>query len=388
MHRRSLALVIVATVGASFTGAQTSTRADVALHAGRVLDPLTGRYPSATTILVSKGRIAALMPTAQFRPPMADSVCDLRDLTVLPGLIDAHVHLTIGGPVSANALADLRAGFTTVVDMGARGLRFVQLRDSINRGEILGPRVLAAGVWVGAKSGVCEFNGIGIAGGVDEYRARIRANAQAGAEIAKLCISGWPAESFANPPAYQLTDEIIRASVAEAHAVHQIAVAHDISLGGVRAALGAGIDGLVHAAYLDTAAALRMRDAHVLMIPTLASLTAGDTSAVSRGLVRGVHLAHRIGVSLVFGTDGGVLPHGKNADEFRALIDAGLSPLDAIRSATINAADAFRLRDSVGTIAPGKIADIIALRGDPLTDVTTPSNPIFVMSRGRIIVRP
>jgi len=229
-------------------GAQTGGRAAVALQAGRVLDPVSGRYVPSQTILVRDGKITAVIPTDQYQTGMADSVVDARELTVLPGLIDAHVHLTIGSGVAASALADLRAGFTTVVDLGARTHRLLALRDSINRGEIPGPRVLAAGIWVGVKGGVCEFNGIGIAGGVDEFRERIRANARAGAEVAKLCVSGWPGEAFAEPAKYELSDEVLRASVAEAHDAHQIAVAHDISLGGVRAALAAGIDGLAHAA--------------------------------------------------------------------------------------------------------------------------------------------
>jgi imidazolonepropionase-like amidohydrolase len=358
----------------------------IALQAARVLDPTSGQYATARTVLVRDGKITGVIPTEQYRAGMADSVVDLRDATLLPGLIDAHVHLTIGSGVAASALADLRAGFTTVVDLGARAHRLLQLRDSINRGQILGPRVLAAGMWIGVKGGVCEFNGIGIAGGVDDYRARIRSNAQAGAEIAKLCVSGWPAEAFANPTKYELSDEIIRASVAEAHALHQIVVAHDISLGGVRAAIAAGVDGLAHAAYLDSAAALRMREGRMFMIPTLASLTANDTSAGSRALVAAVRLANRSGVTMVFGTDGGVLPHGRNAEEFRTLVDgAGLSALEAIRAATINAATAFRLRDSVGVIAPRMVADIIAVRGDPLADIAWLSRPVFVMSRGRVI---
>jgi imidazolonepropionase-like amidohydrolase len=121
------------------------------------------------------------------------------------------------------------------------------------------------------------------------------------------------------------------------------------------------------------------------MIPTLASLTANDTSAPARALVSAVRLANQSGVTIVFGTDGGVLPHGRNAEEFRSLVAAGLSPLEAIRAATINAAAAFRLRDSVGTITPGMVADIIAVRGDPLADVGALLGPVFVMSRGRIV---
>jgi imidazolonepropionase-like amidohydrolase len=377
----SLAIALAGGVAA----AHQSRAPTVALHAGRVLHPVSGHYTQATTILVRDGRITAVMPTAQYRPGTADTVVDLRGFTVLPGLIDGHVHLAIGNGVVASAVADLNAGFTTVVDMGARTHRLLQLRDSINRGQLAGPRVLAAGIWVGVKGGVCEFNGIGIAGGVDDFRARIRSNAQAGAEIAKLCVTGWPAEAYANPTKYELSDEIIRASIAEAHAAHQIAVAHDISLGGVRAAVAAGIDGVVHAAYIDSAAAAQMRDRHVFMIPTLASLTANDTSAPARALVSAVRLANQSGVTIVFGTDGGVLPHGRNAEEFRSLVAAGLSPLEAIRAATINAAAAFRLRDSVGTITPGMVADIIAVRGDPLADVGALLGPVFVMSRGRIV---
>lgn len=383
----SLAVAAVVTGATRAALPQAGARAELALHTGRVLDPIDGRYSEARTVLVREGRISDVIPTAQYRSGMADSVVDLREFTVLPGLIDAHVHLTIGNGVAASALADLQAGFTTVVDLGARTHRVLQLRDSLQREQFAGPRILAAGIWVGVKGGVCEFNGIGIADGVDAFRARIRSNAQAGAEVAKLCVSGWPADAFANPEKYELSDEVLRASVAEAHAAHQVVVAHDISLGGVRAALAAGVDGLAHAAYVDSVTAARMGDAGVFMIPTLASLTAGDTSGAARALVSAVRSAHRARVPIVFGTDGGVLPHGRNAEEFRVLVDAaGLTPLEAIRAATINAAAALRLRDSVGTVTRGKVADLIAVRGDPLADISALSAPALVMARGRIIL--
>jgi imidazolonepropionase-like amidohydrolase len=362
-----------------------SPQAEIALRAGRVLDPAAGRYRPQAIVLIRDGKIGDVLPAERYQPEMADREVDLREFTLLPGLIDGHVHLTIGGDIAANARADLRAGFTTVVDMGARTLEVLRRRDSLRHGRQPAPRVLAAGIWAGVKGGVCEFNGIGIAGGADEFRARIRANAQAGAEIAKLCVTGWPAEAFAHPGRYELPDEILRASVAAAHDVGQIAVVHDISLGGVRAALAAGIDGLVHAAYLDSTTAAQMRQAGVFLIPTLASLTANDTSAASRALIDAVRLAHQAGVTIVFGTDGGVLPHGRNAEEFRALVDAGLSPLDAIRAATVNAAKALRIQDTVGAIRAGMAADIIAVRGDPLTDIAALATPVFVMSRGRIV---
>ena len=128
-----------------------------------------------------------------------DSIIDLSGFTVLPGLIDTHVHLGIGGPVRQNAASILNAGFTTVVDLGARTTRILAIRDSINSGHIPGPRVLAAGIWIGRKDGVCEFGGIGIAGGAEGFRERVRVNVQAGADVIKACVSGWPAEAYAQP---------------------------------------------------------------------------------------------------------------------------------------------------------------------------------------------
>jgi imidazolonepropionase-like amidohydrolase len=232
---------------------------------------------------------------------------------------------------------------------------------------------------------VCEFNGIGIAGGAEEFRSRIRSNAAAGAEIAKLCLSGWPGQAFADPASYELPDDVIRASVAEARANGLVTVAHAISLASVRAALDAGVDGLAHAAYVDSATAVRMRDQRVFMVSTLATLTGGDTSIGGRSLVSALSLAARNGVQIVLGTDGGVLPHGRNAEELRAMVDAGLSPLEAIRAATVNAARAFRIQDSVGTIEPGKVADLVAVAGDPLADIGTLGRPVLVVSRGRIV---
>ena len=385
--RSRIALVgfAAACVAGGVVREQPPARAELAVRAGRLLDPVAGRYDESVVILIRDGRISEVIPAREYRADLADSVVDLSQLTVLPGLIDGHVHLVIGGAVAANALADLQAGFTTVVDLGARTHRLLKLRDSINAGHIPGPRVLAAGIWVGTKGGVCEFNGIGIAGGAEEFQARIRSNAAAGAEIAKLCLSGWPGQAFADPASSELSDDVIRASVAEARGLDLITIAHAISLGSVRAALAGGVDGLAHAAYVDSATSLQMRARRVFMVSTLAALTAGDTSAPARSLVSALSLAARSGVQIVLGTDGGVLPHGRNAQELQALVDAGLSPLEAIRAATVNAARAFRIQDTVGTIEPGNVADLIAVTGDPLTDIGTLARPVLVLSRGRIV---
>jgi imidazolonepropionase-like amidohydrolase len=363
-------------------------RADLAVRAARVLDVRTGRYRGPAVLLVTGTRITATVPAARFDARSASRVIDLGDMTIVPGLIDAHVHLAIGGPVRANALADLRAGFTTVADQGALTHRLLVLRDSINAGHIEGPRVLAAGIWVGAKGGVCEFSGIGIAGDADAFVQRVRQNVAAGANLTKVCLSSWPAVSYAAPDSVEIPGDVLRAIVEASHAARRPVTAHAISRGAARAALDAGVDGLVHAAYVDASLAAAMRARGIWMSPTIASLTAGDTSAAARALVAAVRVAHDAGVTLVFGTDGGVLPHGRGVDEMEALVSSGLTPLEVMQAATINAAKALVIADSVGQIAAGMSADFVAVRGDPLRDVGALRSVSLVVSRGRVAVGP
>ena len=384
LPRATFLVALLASASATLLTAR-QPRAAFALRADRILDPRTGAYSAPSVVLVAGGRIIDVLPASQYRPALADSTIDLRGLTLLPGLIDAHVHLAIGGPPAQTALADLRAGFTTVVDLGARTLRLLRIRDSINAGMILGPRVLAAGMWVGIKGGVCEFNGLGIEGTADAFRARVRENIQGGADIIKLCVSGWPNEAYSNPQKYEIPDDVLIAAVDESRKAGKLVIAHDISVAGVQAALRAGVQGFAHTPYVDSATALQLKVRNAFIIPTLASLVGADTSRPSRDLVKSLALAHRVGVTLVFGTDGGVLPHGRNAEEFAALAMAGVSPLDAIRSATVNAARAFGLSDSLGVVARGMAADIIAVEGDPLGDIGILKSPRFVMVRGRIV---
>jgi len=363
-------------------------RADLAVRSTRILDVAHGRYREPSVLLVKGTRIVGIVPAAEFNPRRASRVIDAGDMAVLPGLIDAHVHLTIGGSVRANALADLRAGFTTVVDQGALSHQLLVLRDSINAGQIEGPRVLAAGIWVGAKGGVCEFTGIGVAGGADAYVERVQRNLAAGADLTKVCLSAWPTVAYAAPDSVEIPRGALYAIVDASHAVNRVVTAHAVSRGSVRAALAADVDGLVHAAYIDSTLAATMRRQGMWMSPTIASLTAGDTSVVARALVAAVRTAHAAGVMFVFGTDGGVLPHGRGVDEMEALVAAGLSPLEVVQAATINAAKALIISDSVGRLDAGMSADFVAVRGDPLHDVAALRNVGLVVSRGRIAVAP
>lgn len=386
-HRRGL--VVVLAVTASFrAAAQETPRSSVrtAIRAARLVDPVGGISQRDVVVVVDGSLIVDVVPASQYQTRAGDRVIDLRDATLLPGLIDAHVHLTIGGPVKDNTVASLRAGFTTVADLGAVSQRVLRVRDSIAAGTLEGPRVRAAGPWVGVKGGVCEFTGIGVAGGPDAFRARVRENLSAGADLIKACVTGWPGVAMTNPDSAELSSAALAAIVDEAHRARRPVVAHALSREGVRRALDAGVDGLVHAAYLDDSLAARMRQRGMWLIPTLASLTAGDTSAVARGLVDGVRRAHQAGVMLVFGTDGGVLPHGQNAREAAVLVAAGVPPADVLRAMTGNAARALGLADSVGAVRRGMVADLIAIAGDPLANVAVLERPSFVMARGRVVV--
>jgi imidazolonepropionase-like amidohydrolase len=362
-----------------------TTAADVAVRAARWLDPVSGQLRGPVAILVSGQKIAQVVPGSAFDEKAARSVIDLGNATLLPGLIDGHVHLQIGGPPADNATATLRAGFTTLVDLGATSDAVLRLRDAIAAGNVEGPRILAAGRWIGTKNGICEFGGIGIAGGPENFRARVRENVDAGADLTKVCVSEWTAAAFAQPDAYEIKDDALAAVVEESRRSNRIVIAHAISLGGAKAASRAGVHGLAHAAYLDAATAAELRERDMLLIPTILTL-AGAPGPAADALKASVATAHRAGVRLVFGTDGGVLPHGKNAAEFQALVNAGVPPIVAMRAATTTAAHAFGLADAIGSLDEGKFADIIAVDGDPVSDVTALQRIVFVMRNGRAIV--
>ena len=376
-----LAISVIAVPGASN---QETATADVALRAARLVDPASGQVRGPVVVLVTGDKVASVLSADSFDVKSARSVIDLKDATLLPGLIDGHVHLQIGGQPEDNAMAALQAGFTTLVDLGATSDVVLRLRDRIAAGTTQGPRILAAGLWAGTKNGICEFGGIGVAGGPDGFRARVRENVAAGADLIKVCVSGWPAAAFAKPEAYEIADDALAALVDESTRAKRMVVAHAISPGAAKAASRTGVRGLAHAAYVDEATAIQLRDRNVFMIPTLTTLTRPPGPA-SDALKTAVVTAHRAGVRIVFGTDGGVLPHGRNAVEFRALIDAGLTPIDAIRAATTNAAQVFGLGTLIGTVTEGRAADIIAVEGDPLRDVGLMEKVVFVMRSGRIV---
>ncbi len=265
--------VAVASAGAVNLQPRETDRGDLALRAARWLDPTSDEMRGPVAILISGQKIAKVVPAEAFDERAARSVVDLKGATLLPGLVDAHVHLQIGGQPAENAATALRAGFTTLVDLGATSDAVLRLRDAIAAGTVEGPRILAAGRWVGTKNGICEFGGIGVGGGPENFRARVRENVATGADLTKVCVSAWTAAAFAQPDAYEIKDDALTAVVEESKRSNRMVIAHAISLAGAKAAIRAGVRGLAHAAYLDAATATELRERDMFLIPTILTLT-------------------------------------------------------------------------------------------------------------------
>jgi imidazolonepropionase-like amidohydrolase len=307
-------------------------------------------------------------------------VVDLTGRTILPGLIDAHVHLTLAGDPDSNALATLRAGFTTVVDLGSADGAGVRLRDAIARGRAAGPRVIAAGSWIGARGGVCEFGGATV-NGAAEAAERTRADLDAGADLIKVCITGWPQDAVAFPDSVELKAAPLGAVMKVAGGAHRMVIAHAIGQAGALLGASHGVKALAHTPVVDSAGAAALRRSGVWVISTLASLGPRPGGKEVLASFRRLRAA---GVPVVLGTDAGVLAHGRNARELAALTDAGLTPAEALRAATIDAARLLG-RTDLGEIMVGAVADFVVVAGDPLQDITLLQHPEMVVQGGRAV---
>jgi imidazolonepropionase-like amidohydrolase len=353
------------------------------LRGGEYLDVRAGVMRPNGAIVVRGGRIVEIRPaTAGWQAPAGARVLELGGRSVLPGLIDAHVHLTISGDPAANAAATLRAGFTTVLDLGSAAGAGARLRDSVAAGHLLGPRVIAAGSWIGSKGGVCEFGGA-TAATPEEARARARADLEAGAGALKVCVTGWPAEAVAFPDSIQLKAAMLAAVREVGESAGRPVYAHAIGRAGALLAASDGVRALAHTPIVDSAGAARLKATGVPVISTLATLTARPEGGQ---VGQSFRLLHRAGVPIVLGTDAGVLPHGSNAKELAALTEAGLSPLEALRAATLSAATLLDA-PGLGEIAVGATGDFVVVDGDPLHDIRVLERPALVIARGRVVDR-
>jgi imidazolonepropionase-like amidohydrolase len=421
---------ILFAAAAAALAAVPATAATV-VTADRMLDVRTGRYIANPAILIGDdGRIDAVGTLASMQLPEGTRHIDLPGRTLLPGLIDMHVHMNslaeIGGyeglkftdsfwaTIGAyNAKKDLEAGFTTVRNVGSPDFDDVALQQAVEGGWIEGPRVIPATYLLGATGGHCDdTNGLppslekagpGIVSGPQEAREKVRWVHKHGAEVIKICATGGVFSLGDSVGAQQLSLEEMKAIADEAHMLGLKVAAHAHGDEGIRDAILAGIDTIEHAS-LASDQTIQLAKSHGTWFDMdiynddyiLATGTANGTEQESLDKERMIGLkqrqtfqrAVRAGVKMIFGTDAGVYPHGDNAKQFAKMVQWGMTPLQAIQAATIHAGEALNRMGDVGQILPGLYGDIIAVRGDPLRDVTLLEHVDSVVKGGELVKGP
>ncbi|WP_409049752.1 amidohydrolase family protein [Sphingomonas sp.] len=405
----------------------------VVITADRYLDVSTGRYVEGPAIFVGDdGRITAITQAAATTWPADTKHINLAGKTLLPGLIDMHVHLDgpadIGGyrgleftdsfwqaTAVGNAKAMLDAGFTTVRNVGSGNRNDIGLKQAIDAGYAVGPRVVPAGYALGATGGHCDSTFLppslekdkkeeGIGDGPEELRHQVRRQRKFGAEVIKICATGGVFSRNTEPGQQQLSEAEMRAIADEAHQWGVRVAAHAHGASGIKAAIRAGIDTIEHASLVDDEG---IRLAAARKQPVWFGMDIYNTDYTqAEGAKNGVlpdnlrkdrevaqiqrdnfRKAHRAGVKMVFASDAGVMPHGQIGKQFRTMVQYGMTPLEAIQAATRNGADALGRTRDVGAIAVGRYGDFVAVTGDPTRDVTVLERPDSVVKGGKLIAR-
>ena len=415
-----IALVCFAAAG---FGQAAAPAKKIVVHAGQMLDVKSGRMIANQNIYVEGDKITRVEAGAA--PAAAGwQVIDLGNATVLPGLIDCHVHLTSNPSFgyqqlgvsearetligAANARKTLMAGFTTVRNVGASGFTDVALRDAINDGDVPGPRMLVSGPPLSITGGHGDNNLLpweyhknsdGVADGVEGVQHKVRENIKYGADVIKFMASGGVLSKGDNPQASQYTLEEMKMIVSEAHRLGRKVASHAHGAQAILWATEAGVDSIEHGSYINDEDIAAMKQHGTYLVPTmylqewlLENMQAIHLPEFLAMKAREVlpaakkNLAHALqsGVKVALGTDAAVYPHGLNAHEFNTMVQAGLSPLASIQAGTVNAADLLGWSDKVGTIEAGKWADLVAVDGDPVKDVRTLENVKFVMKGGEV----
>jgi imidazolonepropionase-like amidohydrolase len=392
------------------------------LTADRMLDVRAGRVVTDAAVVVEGERISYAGPAAGAPRPEGAREIALGDATLLPGLMDLHTHLTVGGTqavdpygegapdvtlrAAENARVTLYAGFTTVREAGALDYVDVALERAREAGLVVAPRIVPSGYQVGMTGGHGDYVGYppgvyelgpeqGVADGVGQLLRAVRYQLKHGARTIKLMATAGVLSLEATADARQLSDEELRAVVEEAHRNRVKVSAHAHGLAGILAAVRAGVDSIDHGSQIDLEAARLMAERGTYLVPT-AWLNTGNADMsdrpasiqekgrqVSAQARESLRLAIREGVPIAYGTDAGPSPHGENGHDFRVLVEMGMSPIDAIRTATLAAADLLGVDDR-GAVEPGLLADVIAVPGNPLEDVTALERVSFVMLGGEI----
>jgi imidazolonepropionase-like amidohydrolase len=420
----------------AFAAALLAQEHTVVLRGARLFDGKSARVISPGVVVVVGTKIKAAGTTADL-PPGAEFI-DLGDVTLLPGFIDAHTHLSHDyysdsrqrfmdsvrktiPELTLDALDNLRrtlqAGFTTCRDVGSNDFIDVGLRNAVAEGRIEGPRMLVAVKAIGATGGHCDSGSgyrygvrkeTGVEDGVvnspDQARAAVRFNLKYGADVIKTCATGGvlsPTDEVDTP---QMTQAELDALVDEAHALRRKTAAHAHGATGAKRAIRAGIDSIEHGSFMDDEALRLMKEKGTYYVPTLIAgwwlvqqldlkklvlspAVAAKAQAAWGAVGQTFHHAVDMGVKIGFGTDAGVYPHGMNATEFRLMVEHGMQPIAALKAATSVDAELLGLADRIGTLEPGKLADVIAVAGDPTADIRQTAKVRFVMKEGKIYRR-
>ncbi len=418
----ALAAVLLATAGHAVT----------LVTAAHMLDPVKGVVvDNAIVVIGDDGRVQSLNSGANVRPmiPADAKRIDMGDVTILPGLIDMHVHLTGDPTLSgykgleftdnfwtvvgvANARKTVEAGFTTVRMVGSANYDDVALKQGIARGYVVGPRIVPATYAIGATGGHCDATEFPpsinapspqIANSPDQFRGLVRTLRKYGAEVIKVCMTGGVLSKTDSVGAQQISYEEIKAIVDEAHMLGLRVAVHAHGTEGINDALRAGVDTIEHASLAD-AESFKLAKQHGAWFDMDIY---DDDYILAEGAKNGVfaeslakekmigrkqretfRAAHAAGVRMLFGTDAGVYPHGTNALQFVTMTQWGMTPVEAIRAATSDAAIALNRADDVGQITPGHYADIVAVAGDPTKDVRLLQHPVWVLKGGQVVTAP
>jgi imidazolonepropionase-like amidohydrolase len=405
----------------------------VAIRAGRLVDVQRGEVRRDQLLIVRGERVESIQPGSS-RPPAGAKLIDLSGHTVLPGLIDCHAHM-IGDVTDADALLPLQrsgaqeafsgvrnarttllAGVTTVRDVGTyRALVDAALRDAIDDGTVIGPRMSVAGAYVTVTSGGGELIGaaqdvtlpaeyrFGVANTADEVRERVRAILNGGADFIKLMATGAVLTQGTRPGASEYTEEQIRAAVEQAAEYGTYVTAHAHGAEGIKRAVRAGVRSIEHGSLIDDEAIALMKEKGAWLVADIYNgdyiASVGKEKGWSAEILRkndetteaqraGFRKAVAAGVKIAYGTDSGVYPHRYVARQLPYMVRYGLSPMQAIRSATLSAAELLGWEDRVGSLSPGKYADVIAVPGDALADLKSFENVVFVMKGGTVYKAP
>ncbi|MFC3050532.1 Xaa-Pro dipeptidase [Kordiimonas pumila] len=423
---RKVSGVVIAAIMAVTGVAQAG---DVYITAGALVDVKDGSILKDPAVVVRDNHIVAVGKAGSFEAPEGAEHVDLAGMTLLPGVMDMHVHLSGDAETPffesmsfsvprqtvvavKNAKRTLMAGFTTVRNLGAAGYSVIGVRDGINAGDIIGPRIFAAGHAVGITGGHCDNNfaapekqdvSPGVANGPWEVRAKIRENIKYGANALKVCATGGVFSKGTKVGIQQMTVEELKAAADEAHQRGLVIAAHAHGTDGIKAAIVAGIDSVEHVSFVDDEAVELAKKFGTFfssdIYNTEYTLAYGAQNGVPEENINKERQVSQIqrdsftkavkgGVKMVFGSDAGIYPHGDNANQFSRMVKFGMTPLQAIQAATINSATLLKMEGSLGQLKEGFLADIIAVPGKPLDDISALEKVAFVMKDGVVYKKP